>query len=96
VGISDLLLDGRDYQLKAVKALYHAFSGYVANVWNTRDEMFLRNLRKVTSICLHIDTLIGPVWPDFEAGDDRSLILCGIFLLATHGGMLRREMRREQ
>lgn len=71
MGISDLLLDDKDYQLKAVKALYLAFSDEAGNVWNTRDEMSLRDLRKVTSIGLHTDTLIGPVWPDFGASDER-------------------------
>jgi hypothetical protein len=52
VGSSDLLLDDKDYRFKAVKALYLAFSGDAANVWNTRDEMSLRDLRKVTRIGL--------------------------------------------
>jgi NTE family protein len=59
-----------EYQLKAVKAVYLALSGGAANVWNARDDMSLRDLRKSASIGLHADTLIGPVRLDFGAGED--------------------------
>jgi NTE family protein len=59
-----------EYQLKAVKAVYLAFTGGAANVWNARDDMSLRDLRKGASIGLHTDTVIGPVRLDVGAGED--------------------------
>ena len=59
-----------EYQLKAVKAIYLAVTGGAANVWNVRDDMSPRDLRKGASIGLHADTLIGPVRLDFGTGED--------------------------
>jgi outer membrane translocation and assembly module TamA len=64
-----------EYKLKAVKAVYLALSGGAANVWNARDDMSLRDLRKGASIGLHADTLIGPVRLDFGAGEDRRYLV---------------------
>jgi NTE family protein len=60
-----------DYQLKAVKAVYLVLSGGAANVWENRDDMSPRDLRKGAGIGLHADTLIGPVRLDLGAGEDK-------------------------
>jgi NTE family protein len=64
-----------EYHLKVVKALYLMLSGGVANVWDNRDDMSPRDLRKGAGIGLHADTVIGPVRLDVGAGeDDRYLV----------------------
>jgi outer membrane protein insertion porin family len=63
------------YHLKAVKALYLVLSGGAANVWNNRDDMSPRDLRKGAGIGLHADTLIGPVRLDFGAGQDNRYLV---------------------
>ncbi|MEK6743174.1 MAG: patatin-like phospholipase family protein [Nitrospirota bacterium] len=60
-----------EYQLKAVKALYLVLSGGAANVWDNRDDLSPRDLRKGAGIGLHADTLIGPVRLDLGAGEDK-------------------------
>ena len=64
-----------EYQLKAVKALYLVLSGGAANVWDRRDDLSPRDLRKGAGIGLHADTLIGPVRLDLGAGEDRRYVV---------------------
>jgi outer membrane protein insertion porin family len=61
----------REYQLKAVKAVYLGITGQAANVWDTRDAMSTRDLRKGAGIGLYADTMIGPMRLDLAAGEDR-------------------------
>jgi len=61
----------REYQLKAVKAVYVGITGQAANVWDTRDAMSTRDLRKGAGIGLYADTLIGPMRLDLAGGEDR-------------------------
>jgi NTE family protein len=61
----------REYQLKVVKALYVGITGQAANVWDTREAMSTRDLRKGAGIGLYADTLIGPVRLDLAAGEER-------------------------
>lgn len=60
-----------EYQLKAVKALHLVLSGGAANGWDKQDDMSPRDFRKGAGICLHADTLIGPVRLDLGAGEDK-------------------------
>jgi len=60
----------REYQLKAVRAVYVGMSGHAANVWEARDAMSSKDLRKGAGIGLYADTLIGPVRLDLAAGED--------------------------
>jgi outer membrane translocation and assembly module TamA len=60
----------REYQLKAVKAVYAGITAQAANVWDTRDAMSTRDLRKGAGIGLYADTLIGPMRLDLAAGED--------------------------
>jgi NTE family protein len=60
----------RDYQLKVVKAVYLGITGQAANVWDTREAMSVRDLRKGAGIGLYADTLIGPMRLDFAAGQE--------------------------
>jgi outer membrane translocation and assembly module TamA len=64
-----------EYHLKAVKALYLILSGGAANVWDNRDDMSPRDLRKGAGIGLHADTVIGPVRLDLGAGEDRRYLV---------------------
>lgn len=64
-----------DYQLKAVKAIYLVLSGGAANVWDKRDDLSSRDLRKGAGIGLHADTLIGPVRLDLGAGEDKRYLV---------------------
>lgn len=59
----------KEYQLKAVKAVYLNVAGQAANVWDTRDAMSLDNLRNGASIGLHADSIIGPVRLDYAVGE---------------------------
>jgi NTE family protein len=61
----------RDYQLKAVKALYLNVAGQAANVWDSRRDVSPADLRNGAGIGLHADTLIGPVRFDFGVGEQR-------------------------
>lgn len=61
----------REYQLKAVKALYLTVAGQAANVWDSREAMSFHDLRYGGGIGLHADTLIGPVRLDVGAGEKR-------------------------
>lgn len=58
----------KEYQLKAIKAVYVNLMGQAANVWDSRDEMSVDHLRTGAGIGLHADTLIGPMRLDFGAG----------------------------
>ncbi len=60
----------KEYQLKAVKAVYLGITGQAANVWDTRKAMSVRDLRKGAGIGLYADSLIGPVRLDLAAGED--------------------------
>jgi NTE family protein len=60
----------REYQLKAVKAVYLGIAGQAANVWDTREAMSARDLRKGAGIGLYADTMIGPMRLDLAAGED--------------------------
>ena len=64
-----------EYQMKALKAVYLVVSGGAANVWDNRDDMSPRDLRKGAGIGLHADTLIGPVRLDLGAGEDRRYLV---------------------
>lgn len=64
-----------EYQLKAVKAVYLVLSGGAANVWDKRDDMSPRDLRKGAGVGLHADTLIGPVRLDLGAGEDNRYLV---------------------
>jgi NTE family protein len=64
-----------EYQLKAVKAVYLVLSGGAANVWENRDDLSPRDLRKGAGIGLHADTLIGPVRLDLGAGEDNRYLV---------------------
>jgi NTE family protein len=64
-----------EYQLKAVKAVYLVLSGGAANVWDRRDDLSPRDLRKGAGIGLHADTLIGPVRLDLGAGEDNRYLV---------------------
>jgi outer membrane protein assembly factor BamA len=59
----------KDYQLKAMRAVYLNLAGQAANVWNSRKEMSLNNLRNGVGIGLHADTIIGPVKFDYAVGE---------------------------
>jgi len=59
----------KEYQLKAVKAVYLNLAAQAANVWTTRDAMSLNDLRYGTGIGLHADTITGPIRLDFGFGE---------------------------
>ena len=59
----------KEYQLKAVKAVYLYVAGQEANVWDSRSSMSLDNLRNGVGIGLHADTIIGPVKFDYAFGE---------------------------
>ena len=59
----------KDYQLKAVKALYLNVAGQEANVWDSRSSMSPGNLRNGVGMGLHADTIIGPVKFDYAVGE---------------------------
>lgn len=61
----------KDYQLKAVKAVYLTLTGQAANVWDNREAMSFHELRNAAGIGIHADTLVGPFKLDFGAGEDR-------------------------
>jgi len=65
----------REYQLKALKGVYISITGQAANVWDTRNAMSTRDLRKGAGIGLHADTLIGPVRLDLAGGEDRRRVI---------------------
>ncbi len=50
-----------EYQLKFLRAVYLQLTAQAANVWNARDEMSAKDLKKGGGIGVHADTLIGPV-----------------------------------
>lgn len=58
-----------DYQLSLIKAVYLNLAYQAANVWNTRDDMSIRELRNGGGIGLHADTIIGPIRLDFAKGE---------------------------
>ena len=58
-----------------MKAVYLVVSGGAANVWDKRDDLSPRDLRKGASIGLHADTLIGPVRLDLGTGLDRRCMM---------------------
>jgi outer membrane protein assembly factor BamA len=59
----------KDYQLKAIKALYLNLAAQAANVWDRRGDVSADNLRTGVDLGVHADTLIGPVRLDFGAGE---------------------------
>ncbi len=58
----------KEYQLKAIRAIYLNVVGQEANVWDSRDEMSINHLRSGAGIGLHADTIIGPVRLDVGSG----------------------------
>ncbi len=64
-----------EYHLKAVKAVYLVLSGGAANVWDRRDDLSPRDLRKGAGLGLHADTLIGPFRFDLGAGEDKRYVV---------------------
>lgn len=60
----------KDYQLNAVKAFYLNVAGQAANVWQSRNDVALNDLRHGGGVGLHADTLIGPVKLDFGIGEN--------------------------
>ncbi|HAK60425.1 MAG TPA: hypothetical protein DCO77_08595 [Nitrospiraceae bacterium] len=60
----------KEYQFKAVKAVYLSIAGQAANVWNSRDAMTFRDLRGGGGVGIHADTLVGPFRLDFGVGED--------------------------
>jgi outer membrane translocation and assembly module TamA len=58
----------RDYQLKAVKAVYLRAAGQLANVWDDRNDMTLEGMKNGAGIGLHADTVIGPIRLDYGRG----------------------------
>lgn len=65
----------RDYQLKAVKAVYLHVAGQLANVWNDRKDMTLENMKNGAGIGLHADTVIGPIRLDYGRGEQQRNII---------------------
>lgn len=61
----------KDYQLKAVKAVYLNLTGQAANVWDSGNAMSLDDLRNGFGVGLHADTIIGPVRLDYGVGEQR-------------------------
>ncbi|MGE5173970.1 MAG: patatin-like phospholipase family protein [Betaproteobacteria bacterium] len=59
----------KEYQLKAVKAVYLNVAAQAANVWDRRDDISINNLRNGAGIGLHADTIIGPIRLDFGTGE---------------------------
>ncbi len=59
----------RDYQLKAIRALYLQVAGQAANVWDDSSAMSLHHLRNGAGIGLHADSIIGPVRLDYGVGE---------------------------
>ncbi len=59
-----------DYQLKAVRAVYLGLTGQAANVWDSRDAIAVKDLRKGGGLGVYADTLIGPFRLDLGAGED--------------------------
>ena len=51
----------REYQLKAVKAAYLTLTAQAANVWDSRDDISVRDLRNGGGLGLSADSLIGPI-----------------------------------
>ena len=60
----------KEYQLKAVKAVYLNIAGGAANVWDSRETMAFDDLRKGGGIGLHADTIVGPFKLDFGFGEE--------------------------
>jgi len=65
----------KDYQLKAIKALYLNLAVQAANVWDKTSEMSTDKLRTGVDLGLHADTIIGPVRLDFGAGEQHRHML---------------------
>jgi NTE family protein len=65
----------RDYQLKAVKAVYLQMSGQLANVWDDRKDMTLDDMKNGAGIGLHADTVIGPIRLDYGRGEQQRNIV---------------------
>jgi outer membrane translocation and assembly module TamA len=61
----------REYQLSAVRAIYLNIAGQAANVWDSRNEVSVANLRNGVGIGLNTDTIIGPVRLDFGMGEQQ-------------------------
>ena len=59
-----------DYQLKAVKAVSLGITGQAANIWESRDAIAAKDLRKGGGVGIYADTLIGPFRLDIGAGED--------------------------
>ena len=64
-----------EYLLKAVKALYLVLSGGAANVWEKRNDLSPRDLRKGAGLGLHADTLVRPVRLNLGAGEDKRYLV---------------------
>lgn len=61
----------KEYQLKAVRAVYLNLAAQEANVWDSKDAMSLDRLKKGGGIGLHADTIIGPIRLDYGVGEQR-------------------------
>lgn len=59
-----------EYQLKLIRAVYLNFTAQAANVWDTRDTVSTRNLRRGVGMGLHADTIVGPFRLDIGAGEE--------------------------
>ncbi|OGW36189.1 MAG: hypothetical protein A2010_13770 [Nitrospirae bacterium GWD2_57_9] len=58
-----------DYQLSLLKAVYLSLEYNAGNVWDSKEEISLRDLRSGGGIGLHADTIIGPVRFDLARGE---------------------------
>jgi outer membrane protein assembly factor BamA len=58
-----------DYQLSLVKAFYLNTAYQAGNVWDTRQQMAMNDLRAGISAGLHADTIVGPMRFDFARGE---------------------------
>lgn len=59
-----------DYQLSLIKAVYLNLAWNAGNVWDSKDDMALKDLRSGGGIGLYADTVIGPVRLDFAKGEE--------------------------
>lgn len=59
-----------EYQLKLIRAVYLNLAAQAANVWDTRDAVSIRDLRRGVGIGIYADTIIGPFRLDIGAGEE--------------------------
>ena len=65
----------KEYQLKAVRAVYLNVTGQAANVWDSREDLSPNHLRSGAGIGVHLDSIIGPVRLDYGRGEQNRNVI---------------------